>query len=743
MTASYDFRTLSPLDFEELVRDLLQAEWGIRLESFGPGPDRGIDIRYLGGTAATVIQAKHFLGSGYSALLRAVGAERGKALALAPKRYVLATSVSLSVDRKAALIDAMAGVPLAAGDIFGLEDLNNLLRAHPAIERQHFKLWLSSSAVLERILNSGLYNRTDAEMDIIREMVPRFVQNRSVAEAERLLDANGTLIIAGQPGVGKTTLARMLLWLHAEQGWKVFVVDSLDEAFTVADPSERRLILLDDFLGQVRLSADQLRGIDARLPPLLSRVAAHENLRFVLTTRDYILAQARDIAARLAPGQISARDYVLDVGHYTREVRARILYNHICFSDLGPEQREALLRDDFYLQIIDHKNFNPRLIQEVTSGRYLELTDGPLRDTIKEVLDNPVMLWERPYRQHIGEEGRIMMLALFINGGAAGVEALRASYVRVARAFGTGLRAIEVEPSFRSTYRLLDGSVLALSQQRVQFANPGLSDFLQATMISDRLIPPILAEIETPRELEELWSLFVASGPDEDERGRLAGDWTAAFDRVEAGGGADHFQLLRMATDLAGLLDHAPLRDRFEQCVATFEAADMARDEVSEACSLLELSFTSGLPWALEERLRTAVTRAAAALLTGWADELSVEDIQSLDEALHLYGNDDELAMRASHAAMESLTHWVESEADSIRWVEDLDEYEANMVAFMSRRSFPTARVEADIRYRRERLAEQGAFERPAGYLSSSRRDPRADLSDHELRSMFGGLGGP
>jgi len=42
----YDFRTLSPLDFEELVRDLLQAELQIRLESFSPGRDQGIDFRF-------------------------------------------------------------------------------------------------------------------------------------------------------------------------------------------------------------------------------------------------------------------------------------------------------------------------------------------------------------------------------------------------------------------------------------------------------------------------------------------------------------------------------------------------------------------------------------------------------------------------------------------------------------------------------------------------------------------------
>jgi hypothetical protein len=51
----YDFRTLSPLDFEELVRDLLQAELGIRFESFKPGKDLGIDFRFASGGGNAVV----------------------------------------------------------------------------------------------------------------------------------------------------------------------------------------------------------------------------------------------------------------------------------------------------------------------------------------------------------------------------------------------------------------------------------------------------------------------------------------------------------------------------------------------------------------------------------------------------------------------------------------------------------------------------------------------------------------
>ena len=45
--ANYDFTAcLSPLDFELLSKDLLEAEMDIQLENFSEGHDKGIDLRY-------------------------------------------------------------------------------------------------------------------------------------------------------------------------------------------------------------------------------------------------------------------------------------------------------------------------------------------------------------------------------------------------------------------------------------------------------------------------------------------------------------------------------------------------------------------------------------------------------------------------------------------------------------------------------------------------------------------------
>ena len=123
---AYDFTTLSPDDFEELAADLLSHNWGIRLEAFKRGKDRGIDLRntrVLEPSGTTIVQCKRYAPHKFAELLRAVNSEKVKIDVLRPTRYVLATSVPLSPDNKDALIAALHPWCKSTGDIYGATEL--------------------------------------------------------------------------------------------------------------------------------------------------------------------------------------------------------------------------------------------------------------------------------------------------------------------------------------------------------------------------------------------------------------------------------------------------------------------------------------------------------------------------------------------------------------------------------------------------------------------------------------------
>jgi Restriction endonuclease len=93
----YDFRVLSPVDFEHLARDVLNADLGLRLQSYPSGRDQGIDLRQMDtdGTV-TVVQCKHYVESSWSTFLRAVEKEGKRGKDLAVGRYLFVTSRPLT-----------------------------------------------------------------------------------------------------------------------------------------------------------------------------------------------------------------------------------------------------------------------------------------------------------------------------------------------------------------------------------------------------------------------------------------------------------------------------------------------------------------------------------------------------------------------------------------------------------------------------------------------------------------------
>ena len=153
----YDFKQLSPADFEELTCDLLQKEWRLRIESFKSGRDNGIDLRYAKvDSQPTIVQCKRYVDSTFSRLLNDLRKnELSKIRKLKPKRYVLVTALPLSPDNKTKIKTSLKPFVKRTSDMLGSDEVNSLLRKHKEVETAHYKLWLSSTAVLDRVLHNA------------------------------------------------------------------------------------------------------------------------------------------------------------------------------------------------------------------------------------------------------------------------------------------------------------------------------------------------------------------------------------------------------------------------------------------------------------------------------------------------------------------------------------------------------------------------------------------------------------
>jgi DNA polymerase III delta prime subunit len=516
--SDYDFHELSSHDFEVLVRDLLQAEWGIRIESFKTGKDRGIDLRFAQGEKQIIIQAKRFIKTGFAGLLRELAAEATKVKALRPGRYVLATSLPLSAHNKDAIVQAIGAQYLSPFDILSQSDINNLLERHPHILQATVKLWLGSKAVLDRVLNNEQHVRNRLQIEKISDNVKRYVHSSSYSKGIEVLNKERVLIISGPPGVGKTTLSDMLAYAHMNTGWEGnFIRRDITEGERIFEREKSQIFCFDDFLGAT-FSGERggffLKNEDRAIADFIALVRSSPNSRLILTTREHIWRQGIGVSERLRNAGLEVHRIVMALNEYTVRERASILYNHIYFGDLPEQYRHVLLNDEFYLEVVKHDKFNPRLIEWLSSyQRVRNIAVHEYRPFVRRLLHDPAEIWRHAYEQELTDAGRTILLALYSLGGKTHGALLHRAFEKLHkhRANKYGFRRSPGD--FREGMAAVKNSFIRpVGRNDFEVLNPSVLDLMNsvAREAPENVIDGMIAAIDLS-QIERLWQLSQTS----------------------------------------------------------------------------------------------------------------------------------------------------------------------------------------------------------------------------------------
>lgn len=493
---NYDFQTiLSPLDFEYLVRDLISEELGIKLTAFAEGKDSGIDLRHSKGEKENVIvQCKRVKNISKKQIL----SELPKIKKLNPTKYIFVVSNDLSPDKFDFIKDTFGDLMEDDDNIYTRSKLNQLLDKHKSIHQRHYKLWLNTATIFNDLINTPLFERAKSLITDLKKDHKYYVKNDSLNQAFEILNNNQFIIISGIPGIGKTTLAKLVLWEYLQKGFEIIEIRKVleGEQILTEDSDKRQVFYYDDFLGENFLKFDVIEGRSNDLIQFINRIKNSRDKILIMTTREYILNQAKEVYEKLDSSDLNIAKHTLDLSTYSKRIRAQILYNHLFYSKIPIEYIESIIANKAYKKIINHKNYSPRLIEQLTKKLNNIDADNYASEFIYN-LDYPFGIWDKAFNSQISEGSKFTLYLLL----SISNQILLSDFKDALKYFyntSTKEKGFEFRPfDFKNYLKELENSFIKINvtdkkNHYVDFLNPSIKDFLLEIVKNDKEIVELL-----------------------------------------------------------------------------------------------------------------------------------------------------------------------------------------------------------------------------------------------------------
>ena len=366
----FNYSDLNDVEFEELCKDIMRKKLDVELRTFSRGKDKGIDIRNSEGTI--IIQVKHYCKISYSTFKRELIKELKKIEELNPKQYYICVSQSLNPMQIEEIYKMFNKYMYSDANIITIKEIDDFLQGeeNQEIVSKHFKLWIAASNVLDKIGQNDIFIDCESLIDNINEEVKYFVKTNMFDKCLEILENERLIAIVGMPGVGKTITSKMLMLKYVERGYIVRYSTNNDIAnlkkSISRNPDIKEVILLDDCLGQHYLKMEEKQ--ENEIISLIKYIRLHENKILIMNSRITIFNEAKKRSEEFNSivEDKEVKIYTINMDNIDFIEKAKILYNHLYFNEVENEYFEEIKKEKRYLNIIRHRNYTPRIIQNIT-----------------------------------------------------------------------------------------------------------------------------------------------------------------------------------------------------------------------------------------------------------------------------------------------------------------------------------------------------------------------------------------
>lgn len=511
---NFDFHNLlHSSEFENFCRDLLEIrENDVKFTTYRRGKDGGIDIKSTNTDIKIIGQCKLYNPNNYNSFFENLKKEVSKCKRQKPDRYIICTNIELSTDKAEKIKELFKDYLLNEEDIIDGIKLNKYL-GQPDYEylfKIYSKLLVPNFAAIELALDQTIYrkyyNNTLGFLNDIKLKRNLFHSTAQIPYHIQKLEQNNVIVLSGNPGVGKTTTAKIIAnYFLSKKVKEVIFLGERDYSDAPSILKENQLMIIDDFWGQ-NFSPDikNHSTYEREFQRFINLFNHSKNNYLILTSRDYIIKDILSVSERETEEIFNYSKYIIDIAKLTFEDKLRIFLNHLLFYDFELSYFKDLKSADNLEAILKHKNYSPRLVEQfikIYRDTELEPSSYTFFKSFFKYLEKPIDFWKMMFNK-LNPTAQLILFILLASGDDLDVEDLKISFLKMQMEVRQLLNVNIVPTDFR--YELIKLEELYISIDKndyseskiIKFQSPGIKDYLLEYLRTDGYlwIQPIISK---------------------------------------------------------------------------------------------------------------------------------------------------------------------------------------------------------------------------------------------------------